>query len=301
MQHILRTGGIALIFLMALGVSALAVDERGVFSKRTAIFAFANKCGLLSDSELLAVKSGQLQARGALLRSGILASEVNRLDMIARQSVIGIDCENPEALAEIDRVKTSHSHWLKMKSLEYPGQYRSWQTRRDDVISQRHWRTIQEIEKADTGSVLLGSSILDGQYSLDIVIENQPAPRSVLLRMRDPQKLPNPPNEFLRKLLKLPMKGVSGLAPPDSATNTYFATHRVMAETGMLSASEGVSGVRFGFDREVLQAFSELEPTEAISIDLYWSNGLGKPDRHKRLYAEVGDFMAARIFAEAND
>jgi len=59
--------------------------------------------------------------------------------------------------------------------------------------------------------------------------------------------------------------------------------------------------VRFGFDEETLEAFSVLDPREAVSIDIYWSNGFGRKDRHKRLFVEVGDFLAARMFAEAKD
>jgi len=289
---------------MALAITAtpsFAIDAHAGFSKRTAILSFAQQCDLLKNGELLAVKSGQLQTRGALLRSGISLAEIAKMKRIAQQSVTGIDCGNPEALAEIDRVRAAHASWLMIKSQEYPGKYRAWDTHRNEALLERNWRAKQEIETTETGSILLGSSALDGRHSLDIVIENQPPPRSVLLRMRDPKKLQNPPNTFLRKLLKLPVTGVPGLAPPDSATNTYFATQRVMAEANLLSAEEGTSGVRFGFGEDILQKFSQLDPREAVSIDLYWSNGLGKPDRHKRLYAEVGDFLAARMFAEAKD
>lgn len=292
---------LAATLLAMQSVSAWAVDVRSSFSKRSAVFYFAERCELLNPSQLLAVKSGQLQARGALLRSGLRLVELDQMSLIAQQSVTDIDCANAEALAEIELVKSSHDSWLNIHRITYPATYRQWNTSRDMALTERRWRVWQNIEIDENLAVRFGATTLDGQHSLDLVIENQVAPRSVLLRMRDPAKLERPPNVFLRKLLKLPLDGVPGLAPPDSATQTHFATGRRIAEIGLLTQEKDTIGVRFGFGEEILAVFSHLDPREAISVDLYWSAGLGKPDRHQRLFVEVGDFLAARMFAEAKD
>lgn len=281
--------------------TALAIDASSGYSNRSAVFTYAQRCELLNLSQLQAVKSGQLQARGALLRSGMTLRKVNSLRDIADASVKDIDCANEEASIEIARVQKAHNTWLNMHRLPYSAKYRKWITSRDTTLEERRWRVVQDIALDEGIVVRFGSTTLQGRHSLDLVIENNSTPRAVLLRMRDPGKLETPPNQFMRKLLKLPLEGVAGLSPPDSATNTHFASLRVTAEPGLISKEKNTKGVRFGFDHETLQAFSSLDPREAVSIDIYWSNGLGQPDRHKRLFVEVGDFLAARMFAEAKD
>jgi hypothetical protein len=280
---------------------ALAVDASAGYSRRSAVLTYATRCELLTNAQLRAVQSGQLQARGAMLRAGYTTKELERKLEIAKSSVAGLACDDPEALQEIERVRSSHSQWKIKNDQSYPATFRSWETRRDMSLLKRRWRVKQNLSNQDQAPIHFGVSSYDAQPSLDLVIENQRPPRAVLLRMRDAQKLETPPSLFLRKLLKLPIQGVAGLTPPDTATQTYFATERLPAEESLLSEVKGTRGVRFSFGAEGLAAFSNLDPREAVAVDMYWSAGLGKPDRHQRLYVEVGDFMAARLFAEAID
>ncbi|MCF6293471.1 MAG: hypothetical protein L3J04_08770 [Robiginitomaculum sp.] len=297
-KTVLFIGGL----LLAMQINpALAIDASSGYSNRSAVFTYAQRCELLNRSQLQAVKSGQLQARGALLRSGMTLRKVNSLRDNADDSVRDVDCANEEALVEIERVKKAHNTWLNMHRLPYSAKYREWITSRDTTLEERRWRVVQNIVLEEDTVVRFGSTTLQGRHSLDLVIENNSTPKAVLLRMRDPSKLESPPNQFMRKLLKLPLDGVAGLSPPDSATNTHFASLRVTAEPGLVSKEQNTQGVRFGFDEATLQAFSVLDPREAVSIDIYWSNGFGRKDRHKRLFVEVGDFLAARMFAEAKD
>ncbi|PHR60935.1 MAG: hypothetical protein COA47_06970 [Robiginitomaculum sp.] len=289
------------LLFLAHGEAALAIDAQAGFSKRSAVLEFAQNCELLGSSQLLAVRAGKLQAKGALLRAGFSTGELQKMERIAKLSVAAVDCGNAEALAEIDLVKASHDNWLTLSSLAYPATHRTWTTSRNLDLLKRRWRAMQVLDSKENSLVRFGASSLQGRPSLDLLIENQSPPRSVLLRMRDPDQLENPPSPFLRKLLKLPIDGVAGLAPPTTATQSFFAANRVVAETSLLSAETGVRGTRFGFANDALEAFSQLDPREAVILDMYWSAGLGKPDRHKRLYVEVGDFLAARIFAEAKD
>jgi len=223
------------------------------------------------------------------------------MQTIAETSAEEIDCTNAEALTEIDLVRSSHASWQILHALDYPATHRSWTTRRDVALLERRWRVVQDLEISEDSQIRFGATSLDGRASLDLLIENQAPPKSVLLRLRDPNKLENPLPTLVRKILKLPTEGVAGLAPPNSGAETFFAAHRVPAEASLLSDTKNVRGVRFGFGAEVLKAFSQLDPREAVVVDLYWSAGLGKPDLHKRLYVEVGDFLAARLFAEAKD
>ncbi len=295
------------IFLAAISIvfaytgPAWAVDANAGYAKRSAVYAYATQCNLLNPAQLRAVRSGQLQARGALLRAGLSAINLTEMLNTAQQSVVDIACDNADALAEIETVRAAHTAWMVLQHLDYPATHRKWITSRNETLLKRRWRVSQIIDNQPGAIIQFGATSFQGKSSLDLLIENQSPPRSVLLRMRDPKKLENPPSRFLRKLLKLPVEGVAGLSPPDSATKTFFAAQRVVAEPALLSAEKGIRGVRFGFGQEGLDAFSNLDPREAISVDLYWSAGLGKPDIHKRLYVEVGDFMAARLFAEAKD
>ncbi|VAW01237.1 hypothetical protein MNBD_ALPHA06-1130 [hydrothermal vent metagenome] len=299
-MHICKIFG-SVLGLTLIASSAWAVDASSGFSKRTAVWEYGLRCELLSTSQLDAVQSGRLQARGALLRAGISSNEIVQMQDIAKNSVTSVSCDHPEALAEIELVQSSHETWLSMRKQSYPATFRAWQTSRDDALVKRRWRVIQDLAADQTSKIRFGLTSFKGAPSLDLLIENRLPPKSVLLRLRDRKKLEDPPGPFLRKLLKLPTEGVAGLTPPDSATNTYFAAERVSAEASLLSAETDIRGVRFGFGADALEAFSQLDPREAVSVDLYWSAGLGKPDRHQRYYIEVGDFMAARLFAQAKD
>lgn len=290
----------AMLASALIGVSgtAWAVDASRAFGRRTATKAFAARCKLLSEDEMRALESGRLQSRGALLRSGADLADVNAQENASIASVAGVPCDQKQALEEVNALRGAFAAWENQRQQEYKGTERSWIANRNSASRERQWHVEQTLLQDGDRSLTFGLTGLDGKVSLDLVSEGGLTPRSAVLRVRDAAKLDKPLSPFMRKLLKMPTTGLASMAPPQSASKSYFASDRVMADKTLLhSEARNATGTRFIFEPSALRAFSALDPRETAVLDLYWSSGLGKPDRVQQVYIEVGDFMAARLFA----
>lgn len=284
--------------LIGISSAAWAVDASRAFGRRTATKAFAARCNLLSAGEMRALESGRLQARGTLLRSGANLADVNAQENASIASVAGLSCDQQQALQEVQSLRGAFDAWDNERTQEYKGTERKWTAVRIAASRERQWHVEQVLLSDGERNLSFGLTGMDEKVSLDLVSEGGLTPRSAVLRMRDPKKLEKPLSPFMRKLLQIPTAGLASMAPPLSATKSYFAADRVMADKTLLhSEKRNARGTRFIFDPQTLAAFSALDPRETAILDLYWSNGLGKPDRVQRVYIEVGDFQAARLFA----
>lgn len=284
--------------LLSMSQAAFAVEASRAFGRRTATKAFAERCNLLSSEEMRALESGRLQARGSLLRSGANLADVNAQESASIASVAGLPCDQKQALAEVNSLRGAFASWENERRQEYRGTERSWTAERNSASRERQWHVEQVLLHDDERNLSFGLTGLDGKVSLDLISEGGLTPRSAVLRMRDPDKLDKPLSPFMRKLLKIPGTGLASMAPPDSASMSFFAAERIPAARTLLhSEKRNARGTRFIFEPKALEAFAALDPRETAVLDLYWSSGLGKPDRVQRLYVEVGDFQAARLFA----
>lgn len=281
---------------------AATASAEQAFLERTSLEAADDKCGYFTALERTALKSGQLQARGALLRSGFNREDIDA----AAGEVIRFanlqPCGDVEFRTAVDKLKDAFSAFMGQMTMEFPGRERVWSA------SRSRWDTWRVVQTGSSEAYLYQFGLLAPDAETDddepalyvptedtlpvqtpyllavdlILDETQGAPSTARLLIRDPRKATEP-------WLGAIFTDDPG-PPPTRLTSAYWPSDRDIYEN-----RNGTRRARFTFSPDATEALTELDPRE-------WFQLVIQPDARtpnaqpSTLDVEIGDFRAAYEF-----
>lgn len=256
---------------------------RRTWLERVAISAADQACSLFSDGERLALLSGLYQAEGELLRANESPAEMSRLAAEVSARARSLGCVHPDVVSVAATVRNGYRAFAKTNYIEYPATHAVWGASRSP---HDRW-AVSQTDK--TSLIVFGLRRAPNDPSALRLAIAMPAkgvvPSSVQLIMRDPAKMPEPWfGAFLRPGDKL-------TPPPRSISQIEWA--------GKVASAKDPVGETiwvFSFNASALSLIEQLDPREAIQIDLIPPSRV-EDQGVKRIVLEVGDIRAARAFA----
>lgn len=274
------------VFTAAVAPHAMADDTealRRTWLERVAISAADKTCNLFSEGERFALASGIYQAEGELLRAGKSRAEMQRLSAQVTEHAQGLGCNNGEIVSVAATVRDSYRQFAKTNFLEYPAPRSTWGASRSE---HDRWSASQT-DKA-TGFIF-GLRRVPGQPDQSRLAIAMPArgvtPASAQITFRDPEKMSEP---WFGSLSGKTDK----LAPAPRATSRIDWAGKVMSGKDEIGAPIWI----FTFDASVIAALEQLDPREAIQVNLLPAPR-AKDQNVKSVVFEIGDFRAARAFS----
>jgi hypothetical protein len=276
--------------LFGLTSAASAQDADLIFGERTAALAMDAHCDLFTDRQRAALDAARLQARGALLRSGIAPGQIQAYGDEIAADAGSRDCDSAEILAMHDRVLTAFEGYLRIGNMTFPGIAFSWFANRQILTDEPVWALLQ-----DTGRIRAGISRVDGDISFTIALPDSGEYISAILVMRDTQRAPELYDPTMGGMFAGPASASwAQWTPPEYARRLVWASDQMdgPAADALAGASQGHV---FRFPPSVVQQLGRLDPRETARIDLMGRNG----ERVASDYFEIGDFAAAIAFLRA--
>lgn len=294
-----RLIGFCLLALMGCRTPALGAEAFEAYRERTSMLLLASHCKALSPLEKAALLSGQVQARGTLLRGGEDPQTLDALllDLSRRAKVVS--CDRDDVKAEIARMQDAARLWTHLNTMRFPSRWQNWEARRDDAREKPRWRVRVPLRDS-SGALLDFGLVADGEkVFLDLVVLDGKAPASVILHMRDTNRLATPMNAEMLRLMGRTGDSPENLMPPQSVVHSFFAADKMPAPYSLIGEPEKKStAVLFRFKDKALDAFSALDPRDVVALELVYPRQAGVRKTRQRIYAEAGDFAAARLFAQ---
>ncbi|MDR3508294.1 MAG: hypothetical protein P4L64_10395 [Caulobacteraceae bacterium] len=281
---------IALTGLLApLVAQATPVD---LYYERSVMAAANQRCGLFTPELSSALESAQAQARGAALRAGASAFDLNATAAQARRKAAVTLCGSPDLALAANRVRGAFESYAHLLRMTFPGDASSWRADRTDAQRAYTWRLVQMTGfgrdslafglagRAGTSALIASAAFADGAQ-----------PYGARLVLRDVTRVSGPS-------LNGPARAsLAGRLPPRSGDITFLAEARADADLTLLPPGTR-SGVAFRFPRAATEALGGLDPREAVAVEFLF-NGQGR-DTQRTAYVEVGDFAAGRAFLAAS-
>ncbi len=283
-----------------------AVDAGNAYHERLSMLLIGKACNALEPTEYMALQTGQLQARGALLRGGYSAHELAQMkaDLTARAE--RISCTDERVVEELARIRSAAAVWQHLYEMQFPARWQSWTARRDEAREKARWRVRSLLHTKAGYPVLWGLSAHGAAVFLDVVVIGGKPPASVVLHMRDGTKLDEPLSPDMLRLMGRASDSITDLAPPKSVQKSYFAMAEMAAPPSLVPLEivkdmkrKDRKSVLFRFSADALAAFSALDPRDIVSVELIYPARRHQQRTHETLFAEAGDFQAARLFSEA--
>ncbi len=290
---------LAIILLMAAGPGRSA-EAYQAWHERTAMLLIAQHCAALDRLEQAALLSGQVQARGALLRSGKDPAELDAVQNELMRRAQNISCQDARVQSEIERMHDAARLWVHLVDMRFPGRWQSWTARRDDARDKARWRVRTPLQGPGGSTLDFGLAARADRLFLVLVTPAKAAPSRVILRMRDPQKLAHPMPPDLMRLMQRNDASPAGLMPPPSVLQGFVAVQKTAAPETLAMDDRGRArkAKLFRFPAAALRAFSALDPRDVAAVELHYSKRSGIRPRQQTVYIERADFNAARLFAE---
>lgn len=274
----------ALTALSPAAFADTAAVER-TFLERSAISAADEKCGLFSEGERLALKSGLYQAEGELLRAKIDPGEIEQMSRDVRVHARQMSCDHPDVSAVAATVRSSYRQFSRTGYLEYPSGRSTWGASRSP---HDQWAVSQTDKASSYVFGLHQEEKSPGVLKLAVAVPyDYKPPSSVKLFLRDPDKLPEP---WLGTSLGGPPTAT--LAPPPKSVSRIEWASEMKEEENTVHDWFYICT----FSPAAIQHIEALDPREAVSIEVTPSP-LAKDQKVVRVVFEVGDLRAAHAFA----
>ena len=283
------------IQIMAVGLFALAGNAQAqnadlIFGERTAALAMDQNCALFTDRQRAALEAARLQARGALLRSGISPAQLQAYGDEFANDAGARSCSAEETLAMQARVLAAFEGYLRVPNMAFPGTAFSWTADRQVITNQPVWALLE-----DTGRIRAGISSVEGEFRFTVALPRGGNYISAILVVRDIERAPNLYDPTMGGMFAGPANAAwARFTPPDYARKLVWASDQMDGPAA--DALAGVTGAHvFRFPASVVQRLAALDPRETAHIDLMDRNG----ERITSEYFEIGDFAAAIAFLRA--
>lgn len=273
--------------LFALAGNASAQNADLIFGERTAALAMDQNCDLFTDRQRAALEAARLQARGALLRSGITTAQLQNYGDLIAGDAVALDCGADEILAMRARVLTAFEGYLRIPNMAFPGDAFSWTADRQIITDEPVWALLE-----DTGRIRAGISSVEGEIRFTIALPERGDYFSAILVMRNIERAPDLYDPTMGGLFAGPANAPwARWTPPDFARKLVWASDQ-MDGPAAATLADAPGGHVFRFPVSVVQQLAALDPREAAHIDLMGRNG----ERIASEYFEIGDFAAAIAF-----
>ncbi len=288
-----------LLAILGSGKPVFGADAFTAYRERTSILLIAMHCDALGKLEKTALVSGRAQARGALLRAGKTVQELDELEAdLARRAAL-IACDREDVQTEITRMREAAQIWSRLYTMRFPSRWQNWEARRDDARNKARWRVRAPLSNASDTAMDFGLVAQGEKAFLDLVVLGGRTPTSVVLHIRDSNKLKEPMDNDLLRLMGRTGDSPKNLMPPQSVTQSFFAIDKMLAPPSLTGETgKSSTAILFRFADKALHAFSHLDPRDVVALELVYPPHAGAKLRRERVYAEVGDFASARLFAE---
>jgi hypothetical protein len=259
-------------FLFASPALAQLSPLERIYGERVAMRALDQRCNLFASGPRRALGGFTAQARGAALRAGSQAPNLNLISAQATQAAANKSCIDPAVRAEAARVIAAHKGWRSQMNAHYPGVAREWRVDRSGLDS---WRAVQE-----TGGGIRAGFIGNGT-TLAFAIET-PDVNAAGARL------------FLRDVSRLgaPAAGQRLAVPLRVGTTTHVAAARRPANTKVRIGTPSRTGTMLIFPDDTTRAVLIADPRDSFEIEITSRTG-----QITRIIVEVGDIVAAFAFA----
>lgn len=283
--------------MVSMAAAPAVAAPADLYYERTVMVVAGQRCALFTPELLAALSSSQLQARGAALRAGVPAAQLDATAERARDRGDALPCNSADIRIAATRVRAAFRDYQQLKSLTYPGDFNQWiADRTAPSPGLAVWRLVQSVHfgpdlmdfglaQASGAPVLVASAgFADGAK-----------PYAARLVMRDVSLTPGP---FLNPRAadargRIPL---TARMPPRSAMRWFPAQTRTPSGRDLLPIGARSAWV-YRFPDAAVNALTGLDPREAVAVEFIFSGRDG--DTVRTAYLEVGDFAAGRAFLHA--
>ncbi|HTI67710.1 MAG TPA: hypothetical protein VL460_09235 [Caulobacteraceae bacterium] len=282
-----------LVALAAWAAPAAANTPSDLFYERSLMSAAGARCHLFDTGVAAALLASSRQAKGAALRAGVDPDVLSAAESRARNRAAGVPCASPDLATAAARVRKGFEGYSQIKTMTFPGDSAAWRADRGgEKRFPSDWRLSQSA-KAAAGPVVFGVAAAPGETEALTAVAGWPgalAASGARLVMRDRSKASRPYLDPRRT--DLPNR-----APPRSVTLSFLASAREPTAPSLLPTG-AYSGATFRFSPAAAAAMEELDPREAVVLELVYP-ARGGGERVETIPIEVGDFAAGRAFLSA--
>jgi hypothetical protein len=287
--------GAALICALPAGAGS---DDLTTTAVKRYFLAEANaRCKLLDGATAMAVTSGYVQARNALIRSTGGMQSLTPYLSDARAAARSIDCAAPQLLNEAAAAANAYRAFATQTHLSLPGTRAEWTGTRAHG-GESGWRLAQYQSNAGADLALgLYGTLNDNRFTVMANFHDGEMPYAARLIVRDPEIAPTGLIGHTTGSLSdtIPLgfgSGVRTFLASDSQETEAEIKPRVRANligvsaTGDYVGDQGPVAVkRFDFPSRAWRAIAPLDPREDIVIAFDFRTGT------KYARFEVGDFI----------
>lgn len=257
--------------------SALTLSQS--YSDRIGMAFLDRRCELLVPEQKLAVLAFAAQARGALLRQGVSASDLDRTRDQALAHVGTLDCGSPFVQTEAERLRKAFGGWKAIMRMELPATQRAWVLNRAGLDGWRVWQVLDGQDGApDHVRVGLIRRETGGiRFALEVPDDDVAAVR---VHLRD------------RSILPLSNRAQGLQPPPRAATIQFNAAEKTDGITRSRAGVEARPGTMMVFGLAETRALVRADPRDAFEVEIISRSG-----GVRSFVVEAGDIVVGYAFA----
>lgn len=269
---------------------AAAQNAEDVFAERGYALAMDELCELFTADQRDALSVFYLQARGALIRAGENAAELDDYRASLDEAAAQQGCRSEHAQLIYQRVNEGYAGFERLMRMSFPADQFSWEANAPIGLTRNEWLARQEAAPINAGLALINDQL---EFVVDLP-EVQGVTSAVLV-LRDMQREPGLYDPTVGGLFPAPEHAPwLRWSAPDYARQLVFSRGRVRGEVALqLNPSEARQLYRFSVTDA--ERIARRDPREAARIDLMDRRG----ERITSYFFEVGDFGAALAFVRS--
>lgn len=269
---------------------AAAQNAEEVFAERGYALAMDELCELFTADQRDALSVFYLQARGALIRAGENAAELDEYRTSLDDAAADEGCQSEHAQLIYQRVNEGYAGFERLMRMSFPADQFSWEANAPIGFSQTEW-----LARQDAAPVAAGLALINGELEFVVDLPRVDGVTSAVLVLRDMAREPELYDPTVGGLYPAPQHAPwLRWSAPDYARQLVFSRGRVdSASAAELNPAEARQIYRFSVaDAERI---AERDPREAARIDLMDRRG----ERITSYFFEVGDLGAAIAFVRS--
>ena len=281
--------------MLCASATALMLDVRpaspetpfDVYRERVAMGAIGAQCRLFDADTAAALTAGAVQARTAALRGGSTPEALDRGADDARAQVSRMACNSAHVQDAAARAREAFRAYASLIRMTFPGQVGTWRADRSMPRQSASWRLAQDAW-AGQDKVVFGVAGVQGAEAVTLAVapEDGASPYGARLLVRDSARLAQP-------LFQPGAASLQARAPMRAAAKVILADARAPADPALRPIGAG-KAVAFRFPASTEQALEQLDPREAVSVEILYPSDRG--DLVRTAFLEVGDFDAGVAF-----
>ena len=293
----IRVGALVVAAILCALPAGAGSDDTTTTAVKRYFLAEANaRCNLLDDATAMAVTSGYVQARNALIRSTGGMQGLSPYLGEARTAAHSVACDAPQLVSEARAASDAYRAFASQPRLSLPGARAEWVGLRAHG-DESAWRLAQYQSNTDADLALgLYGTLSDNRFTVMADFHDGETPYAARLIVRDPAIAPAGLIGRTAELSDtIPLGFGSGvrtfLASDSQETEALIKPHVKVNLLGVSASGDHVGEQgpvavkRFDFPSRAWRAIAPLDPREDIIIAFDFRAGT------KYARFEVGDFI----------